>query len=160
MLAIEVNHKWDACPSKESTQAPVHRHIKSSKQRMRIEWTWWKWLDEIPVCPQERLHHYKYLFRPVLWTQKDWAILLHFIYRYGYLLVTNYLAIKLSVTAYFSACRNYLTENRLSFPSAPHWVRHSYLSKGLDRPPILVGHQDSFLAPLPGSEAPLVGGIW
>ena len=29
-----------------------------------------------------------------------------------------------------------------------------------DRSPILVGHQDSFLAPLPGSEAPLVGGIW
>ena len=26
MLAIEVNHKWDACPSKGSTQAPVHPH--------------------------------------------------------------------------------------------------------------------------------------
>ena len=24
-----------------------------------------------------------------------------------------------------------LTENRLSFPSAPRWVRHSYLSKGV-----------------------------
>ena len=32
--------------------------------------------------------------------------------------------------------------------------------KGYDRSPTLVGHQDSFLAPLPGSEAPLVGGIW
>ena len=32
--------------------------------------------------------------------------------------------------------------------------------KDYDRPPILVGHQDSFLASLPGSEAPLVGGIW
>ena len=32
--------------------------------------------------------------------------------------------------------------------------------KEYDRSPILVGHQDSFLAPLPGSEAPLVGGIW
>ena len=31
--------------------------------------------------------------------------------------------------------------------------------KDYDRSPILVGHQDSFLAPLPGSEAPLVGGI-
>ena len=28
MLAIEVNHKWDACPSKGSTQAPVHPHTK------------------------------------------------------------------------------------------------------------------------------------
>ena len=32
--------------------------------------------------------------------------------------------------------------------------------KDYDRSPILVGHQDSFLAPLPGSEAPLVGGLW
>ena len=32
--------------------------------------------------------------------------------------------------------------------------------KDYDRSPILVGHQDSFLAPLPRSEAPLVGGIW
>ena len=32
--------------------------------------------------------------------------------------------------------------------------------KDYDRSPILVGHQDSFLAPLPGSESPLVGGIW
>ena len=32
--------------------------------------------------------------------------------------------------------------------------------KDYDRSPILVGHQDSFLAPLPGSRAPLVGGIW
>ena len=38
---------------------------------------------------------------------------------------------KLSVTTYFSTCREYLAENRLSFPSAPRWVRHSYLSKGL-----------------------------
>ena len=32
--------------------------------------------------------------------------------------------------------------------------------KDYDRSPTLVGHQDSFLAPLPGSVAPLVGGIW
>ena len=32
--------------------------------------------------------------------------------------------------------------------------------KDYDRSPILLGHQDSFLAPLPGSEALLVGGIW
>ena len=32
--------------------------------------------------------------------------------------------------------------------------------KDYDRSPILVGHQDSFLAPLPGSVVPLVGGIW
>ena len=32
--------------------------------------------------------------------------------------------------------------------------------KGCDRSPTLVGHQDSFLAPLSGSEAPLVSGTW
>ena len=32
--------------------------------------------------------------------------------------------------------------------------------KDYDRSPILVGHQDSFLARLPGSEAPLVSGTW
>ena len=32
--------------------------------------------------------------------------------------------------------------------------------KDYDRSPTLVGHQDSFMAPLPGSVAPLVGGIW
>ena len=32
--------------------------------------------------------------------------------------------------------------------------------KDYDRSPILVGHQDSFLAMLPGSVAPLVSGTW
>ena len=50
---------------------------------------------------------------------------------YLLLLVTIYLITKLSVTDNFSACTEYLTENRLSFPSAPRWVRHSYLSKVL-----------------------------
>ena len=44
---------------------------------------------------------------------------------------TIYPITKLSITYYFSACRENLTENRLSFPSAPRWVRHSYLLKGL-----------------------------
>ena len=46
-------------------------------------------------------------------------------------LVTIYPITKLSITYYFSACRENLTESRLSFPSTPRWVRHSYLSKGL-----------------------------
>ena len=50
---------------------------------------------------------------------------------YLILLVTSYLITKLSITYYFSACRENLTENRLSFLSAPRWVRRSYLSKGL-----------------------------
>ena len=50
-------------------------------------------------------------------------------YYYRYLLVTNYLAIKLLATYNFSTCRHHLTENYLSLPSAPRRVRHSYLSK-------------------------------
>ena len=50
---------------------------------------------------------------------------------YLLLLIIIYLITKPSITYYFSACRENLTENLLSFPSAPRWVRHSYLSKGL-----------------------------
>ena len=98
-------------------------------------------LTIIPMCPRERFSLYKSLSRLVLCYKKDWAILLHFIYTCYLLPVTNYLITKLSVTYNFSACREYLAENRLSFPSAPHWVRHSYLSKGLQLITILVGHQ-------------------
>ena len=117
-------------------------------------------LTIIPMCPRERFSHYKNLSRIVLCYKKDWATFMHLIYFHCLLPVTNYLITKLSVTYNLSACREYLTKNHLSFPSAPRWVRHSYLSKDYDRSPILVGHQDSFLAPLPGSEASLVGGIW
>ena len=62
----------------------------------------------IPMCPRERFALYKSSSRLVLCYKKDWATLLHFGYYYYLLLVTKYLAIKLSVTAYFSACREYL----------------------------------------------------
>ena len=88
-------------------------------------------LKIIPMCPRERFSHYKKLSRLVLCYKKDWATLLHFIYFCYVLLVTIYLITKLSVTDNFSACKEYLAENHLSFPSAPRWVRHSYLSKGL-----------------------------
>ena len=92
-------------------------------------------LTTIPMCPRERFALHKNLSRVVLCYKKDWATLLNFSYFIYLLLVTIYLITKLSVTDNFSACREYLaknlTENRLSFPSAPRWVRHSYLSKGL-----------------------------
>ena len=84
-------------------------------------------LTIIPMCPQERFSLYKSLSRLVLWYKKDWATLLHLIYLHYLLLATNYLITKISVTDNFSACRKYLAENRLSFPSAPCWVRHSFL---------------------------------
>ena len=113
-------------------------------------------LTIIPMCPRERFSLYKKLSRLVLCYKKDWATLMHLIYFCYLLLVTYYPITKLSVTDIFSACREYLTKNCMSFPSAPRWVRHSYLLKSYDRSPTLVGHQDSFLALLPGSEAPLV----
>ena len=132
MLAIEVNHKWDACSSKNSTQAPVHPHIKLHKvpnaNYMNVMKTS---LTIIPMCPQERFSLYKSLSRLVLCYKKDWATLLHLIYFCCLLLIKIYLITKLSVTTYFSTCREYLAENRLPFPSAPRWVRHYYLSKGL-----------------------------
>ena len=79
-------------------------------------------LTIIPMCPWERFSHYKKLSMLVLCYKKDWATLLHLIYFYHLLRITNYLNTKLSITDNFSACREYLTENRLSFPSAPRWV--------------------------------------
>ena len=114
----------------------------------------------IPMCPRERFSHYKKLSRLILCYKKDWATLLHIIYFIYLLLVTIYLITKLSITYNFSACRENLTENRLHF--LPLLVGFDTLTyrKDYDRSPTLVGHQDSFLAPLLGSEAPLVSGIW
>ena len=86
-------------------------------------------LTIIPMCPRERFPLYKSSSRLVLFYKKDWATLLHLVYFCYLLPAINYFITKLSVTDNFSACTEYLTENRLSFPSAPRWVRHSYLSK-------------------------------
>ena len=107
-------------------------------------------LTVIPMCPRERCSLYKSLSKLVVCYKKDWATLLHFIYFCYLLLVTNYPITKLSVTYYFSACREYLTENRLSFPSAPHWVRHSYLSKGLPLIPCTCGSSRLFSGAIAG----------
>src|SRR3989337_4527073 len=88
-------------------------------------------LTTIPMCPREHFALYKSSSRLVLCYKKDWATLLHLVYFYYLLLVMICLITKLSVTDNFSACREYLTENHLLFPSAPRWVQHSYLSQGL-----------------------------
>ena len=87
-------------------------------------------LTRIPMCPRERFSHYKKLSRLVLCYKKDWATLLHLVYFWYLLPVMNYLIIQLSVIDNFNACREYLAENRLSFPSAPRCVRHSYKYRG------------------------------
>ena len=113
-------------------------------------------LTEIPMCPRERFVLYKSLSRLVLCYKKDWATLLHLCYICYLLSVTNYLITKLSVTDNFSACREYLAENRLSFPSAPRWVRHSYLSKGLRLIPYTCG--SSRFQPLEDPSSLFLGG--
>ena len=117
-------------PTYQIIKVPNANHMNVMKTSLTI----------IPMCPRECFSLYKSLSRLVLCYKKDWATLLHFIYFCYLLLVTNYLITKLSVTYNFSACREYLAENRLSFPSAPRWVRHSYFRKDYDRSPTLVGH--------------------
>ena len=55
----------------------------------------------------------------------------------------------------FSACREYL-KTAYHFLLLVIWFDTLTYRKDYDRSPILVGHQHSFLAPLPVSEAPLV----
>ena len=86
-------------------------------------------LTIIPMCPREFFALYKSSSRLILCYKKDWSTLLHLV-SFCYLLPSmNYHIIQLSVTNNFSACREYLAEYRLSFPSTPHWVQHSYLLK-------------------------------
>ena len=106
-------------PTYQIIKVPNVNHMSVMKTSLTI----------IPMCPREHFTPYKSLSRLVLCYKKDWAIFLHLIYFYYLLPITNYLITKLSVTDNFCACREYLTKNCLSFPSAPHWVRHSYLSK-------------------------------
>ena len=74
------------------------------------------------MCPRERFDLYKSSSRLVLCYNKYWAIFLHLSYFIYLLLVMIYPITKLSITDNFSACREYLAENCLSFPYVPHWV--------------------------------------
>ena len=153
MLAIGVNHKWDACPSKGSTQAPVHPHIKLSKYRTRIIWTWWKlaWSAflYIRVCPG--LSFATKRIGPPCCTLFTFVTCCSL----QIILSQNYLLPIISVLA-----ENTLLKTACHFLLLLVGFDTLTYRKDYDRSPILVGHQDSFLAPLPGSEAPLVGGIW
>ena len=76
------------------------------------------------------------------------------------LLVTNYLAIKLLVPIILVLAENTLLKTACHFLLLLVGFDTLTYRKDYGRSPILVGHQDSFLAPLPGSEVPLVSGIW
>ena len=136
---LGVNHKWDACPRKGSTQAPVHPHIKLSKYWMQIILVMKTSLTIILMCPRERFPLYKSLSRLFLCYKKDWAMLLHLIYSCYSLLITlsqNYMLPIISV----------LAENTL-LKTANHFllllVGFNTLTyrKNYDRSPTLVGHR-------------------
>ena len=107
-------------------------------------------MTEIPVCPRERFSSYKTLSRLVPCYKRDWATLLHRCYFCYLLLATNHLTTQSLVTDNFSACRYFLAENHLSDPSAPRWVRHSYLSKGLRLIPYTCGSSRLFSGAVAG----------
>ena len=106
---------------------------------MQIKQTWWKWLDEIPVYPQERFAYYKRPFRPVLCLKRIELPCCTFVTIIITCPLQNILLSNYSVTYNFSTCRHYLAENHLSFPSAPCWVWHSYLLKRLQLTPYTCG---------------------
>ena len=141
-----------------STGPPTYQIIKvPSVNHMNVMKTS---LTIIPMCPQERFPSYKSLSRLVLCYKKDWAILLHLIYfiyfcSLLFILSQNYLSPTISVLAEKTLLKTayHFLLLLVGFDTLTYQKDH-------DRSPILVGHQDSFLAPLPGSEAPLVGGIW
>ena len=74
--------------------------------------------------------------------------------------VTNDLITQLSVTIILVLAENTLLKTAYHFLLLLVGFDTLTYRKDYDRSPILVGHQDSFLAPLSGSEAPLVSGIW
>ena len=117
-------------------------------------------LTIIPMCPRERFPLYKSLSRLVLCYKKDWATLLHLIY-FCYLLLVQFILSQ----NYLLPIISVLAENTL-LKTAYHFLLllvgfdTLIYRKDYDRSPTLVGHQDSFVAPLPGSVALLVSGTW
>ena len=113
-------------------------------------------LDEIPVYPQERFAYYKRPLWPVLCLKRIGLSCALFLplsllarykiscYQTTLLLTTSALA---DITLLKTTCHFLLLLT--GFDTLTY-------RKDYDRSPILVGHQDSILAPLPGSEAPLV----
>ena len=88
------------------------------------------------MYPQEHFAYHKRLFWPVLCLKRTGLPCCTFVTTIvtcslQIILLSNY-----SATYNFSTCRHYLAENYLSFPSAPRWVRHSYLSKRATIDPI------------------------
>ena len=141
MLAIEVNHKWDACPSKDNTQAPIHPHIKvPNANHMNVMKTS---LTIIPMCPRERFFLYIRVFPGLSFATKrigpSCCTLFTFItcYPLQITLSQNYLLSIISVLA-----ENTLLKTACHFLLLLVGFNTLTYRKDYDRSPILVGHQD------------------
>ena len=117
-------------------------------------------LTIIPMCPRERFSYYKSLFRLVLCYKRiglSCCILFTFVTccSLQIILSQNYLLPIISVLA-----ENTLLKTAYHFLLLLVGFDTLTYRKDYDRSPTLVGHQGSFLAPLPGSVALLVSGTW
>ena len=97
------------------------------------------------MYPQERFPYYKRPFWPVLCLKRIGLPCCTFVSTVFTCLLQIILLSNYSATYNFNTCRQYLAENHLSFPSAPRWVRHSYLLKRLQLIPYTCGSSDTYV---------------
>ena len=149
-LFKEGQHPSTGPPTYQIIKVPNANHMNVMKTSLTI----------IPMCPQGRFPSYKSLSRLAFATKGigiSCCTLFTFITccSLQITLSQNYLLPIISVLA-----ENTLMKTAYHFLLVLVGFDTLTYRKDYDRSPILVGHQDSFLAPLPGSEVPLVGGIW
>ena len=101
------------------------------------------------MYPQERFAYHKRPFWPVFCLKRIGLPCFTFVTitvtcSLQIILLSNYSLLTIS------ACRHYLAENHLSFPSAPCWVQHSYLLKGLRLIPHICGSSRLFFGAIAG----------
>src|SRR5215216_6035072 len=112
------------------------------------------------MYPQERFAYHKRPFWPVLCLKNIGLpcctfVTITFTCSLQFILLSNYSLLIISVLA-----ENTLLKTTCHFLLLLVGFETLTYQKDYDRSPILVGHQESFLAPLSGSEAPSVSGIW
>ena len=128
--------------------------------RTQIKPTGWKWLDEIPVYPQERFAYHKRPFWHVLCLKRIGLpccilFVITVTCSLQIILLSNYSLLIISVLA-----ENTLLKTTCHFLLLLVGFNTLTYLKDYDWSPILLDHQGSFLAPLPGREALLVSGSW
>ena len=144
-----------AAPKHRSTHIPNYQSTKrESYERDENK------LDDIPMCRWERFHHIRVCPGLSFATKRigpPCCTLFTFVTccSLQIILSQNYLLPIISVLA-----ENTLLKTACHFLLLLTGFNTVTYQEDFDISPILVGHQDSFLASLPGSEAPLVSETW